>query len=86
MTVVKQDTTTFLIAKVYFFNQFKMLDSTILLSLFSDCGCSIEGSTSKACDDKNGLCSCKECYTDEKCDKCKSGYYGYPNCEGRLYL
>ena len=54
----------------------------LMISFFAECMCSIDGSVSKACDDKTGICVCKESYTDNKCDRCKSGYYGYPNCEG----
>ena len=48
--------------------------------------CSTDGSVSRACDDETGICVCKESYTDNKCDRCKSGNYGYPDCEGRLHL
>ena len=26
-------------------------------------------------------CTCKSGYTGDKCDKCTSGYYGFPNCQ-----
>lgn len=32
-------------------------------------------------DSTNGMCKCKEGFAGEKCDKCKAGFFGYPNCE-----
>ena len=51
-------------------------------SLFSECGCSIEGSENEGCDDPSGMCTCKENFTDLKCDRCNNGFYEYPVCRG----
>ena len=49
---------------------------------FSACGCSTSGSTSTSCS-SSGVCSCKTNVDGTKCITCKSGYYGFPNCQGR---
>ena len=49
----------------------------------SDCSCNAEGSTSLSCDEY-GKCFCKENFMSNKCKICAPGYYGLPNCTGKL--
>ena len=49
---------------------------------FSECGCNTSGSTSTSCS-SSGVCSCKSNVEGTKCTTCKSGYYGFPNCQGK---
>ena len=53
-----------------------------------DCGCDKQGSTSLSCDEntKNKICSCKPNVIGDKCTACKSGFYGFPNCQGTIYF
>eukprot|EP00079_Xenopus_tropicalis_P016422 XP_004915294.1 PREDICTED: laminin subunit alpha-1 isoform X1 [Xenopus tropicalis] len=53
------------------------------------CECDVFGSVNSVCvvDDNHakpgsspGQCQCKEGYTGTKCDQCKFGFKGYPNC------
>ena len=50
------------------------------LTYFAACGCSAEGSLDQSCNE-NGLCSCKEHVTGDKCDACVTGFLGYPACD-----
>ena len=34
----------------------------------------------KTCDKITGVCPCKLGYTGSKCNECKDGYFGFPNC------
>ncbi|KAG8228152.1 hypothetical protein J437_LFUL002806, partial [Ladona fulva] len=44
------------------------------------CECNEEGSSSLICKKFGGQCSCKRNILGRKCDQCKTGYYGFPNC------
>ena len=47
------------------------------------CDCKKEGTVSSSynlCDVKSGQCQCKENIGGLSCEKCKPGFYGYPNC------
>ena len=47
---------------------------------FKGCGCSTSGSISAICDENSGRCTCRPNYTGFQCNRCKEGYYGFPNC------
>ena len=64
---------------------------------FPDCQCHPEGSIGLECDSK-GDCSCREGYAGVKCheclpnvvgdwcDKCQTGFFGYPSCREGLSI
>merc|ERR1712226_1197493 len=46
------------------------------------CNCKMEGSKSSICDKSTGQCDCKTDLIDGLvCEKCKDGYFKWPNCE-----
>ena len=57
---------------------------TVPLSL--ECGCNSEGSVdvSQTCDPQTGKCNCKENIAGDKCDRCGTGFYDFPNCKGKM--
>ena len=52
------------------------------ISISSVCDCNTLGSSNSLCDSK-GVCTCKENISGDKCNECKNGYFGFPNCEGK---
>ena len=48
------------------------------------CDCSSAGSKSLQCHQKTGECECHKNFAGKKCDRCKDGYYGYPQCKGNF--
>ncbi len=47
------------------------------------CDCKKDGTVnvnSNVCDTKSGQCVCRENVGGLTCERCKSGFYGYPNC------
>ncbi|KAH0550044.1 laminin subunit alpha [Cotesia glomerata] len=44
------------------------------------CHCSAHGTTSFECDKFGGQCPCKPNIIGRRCEICKTGFYGYPNC------
>ena len=48
---------------------------------FIDCNCSTDGSKNGNCD-KDGRCSCKLGFDEDKCGICAKGFYGFPRCKG----
>ena len=44
------------------------------------CGCHPDGSIGIDCSDA-GQCQCKEDIEGEKCDHCKSTFFGFPSCQ-----
>ena len=50
------------------------------------CECDPDGSVDGNCDDLNGICTCKEGFTGEKCDECALEHFGFPNCQGMLSI
>ena len=52
--------------------------------IYVECTCDTDGSSSQACDSTSGKCSCKsELIVGDNCDKCKTGYFGFPDCKGK---
>ena len=52
--------------------------------IYVECNCDTDGSSSHVCDSTSGKCSCKsELIVGDKCDKCKPGYFGFPDCKGK---
>lgn len=45
------------------------------------CQCDFDGSLSFECKQFGGQCPCKPNVIGRKCDACKSGYFGFPNCQ-----
>lgn len=45
------------------------------------CQCDYEGSTSFECDPFGGQCQCKPNIIGRRCDSCRTGYYGFPDCK-----
>jgi laminin alpha 3/5 len=48
----------------------------------SSCSCDIRGSTDPngQCEPYGGQCSCKANVIGRRCDRCRTGYWGFPNC------
>lgn len=44
------------------------------------CSCDYEGSVSFECEKFGGQCSCKPNIIGRRCEICKTGFYGFPNC------
>ena len=55
----------------------------IICYWFSACECNEDGSHDITCDDDTGVCNCRDNITNDKCDQCTSGFFGFPTCEGR---
>lgn len=50
------------------------------------CNCDIQGSVDQNCEELGGKCRCKSQFiTGRTCNRCRMGYYGFPNCRG-LYI
>ncbi|XP_038159689.1 laminin subunit alpha-3-like isoform X1 [Cyprinodon tularosa] len=45
------------------------------------CGCDKSGSTGSVCDPVGGQCPCREHIIGRQCNKCATGYYGFPYCK-----
>lgn len=45
------------------------------------CNCVYEGSTSFECDPFGGQCQCKPNIIGRRCEACRTGYYGFPDCK-----
>lgn len=45
------------------------------------CQCNIDGSNDHKCSSFGGQCNCKPNVIGRDCSKCKTGYYGFPNCK-----
>ena len=52
-------------------------------NIFSACGCSTYGSSSISCN-TSGQCTCEPNVVGTKCTECKSGFYGFPKCQGKI--
>lgn len=44
------------------------------------CSCDVEGSTSFECEKFGGQCHCKPNIIGRRCNLCKTGFFGFPNC------
>ncbi|XP_055007957.1 laminin subunit alpha-3 [Boleophthalmus pectinirostris] len=44
------------------------------------CDCDKTGSTSSTCDPLGGQCPCRQFVIGRQCNKCATGYYGFPYC------
>ncbi|XP_058121122.1 laminin subunit alpha [Anopheles ziemanni] len=45
------------------------------------CNCDYSGSTSFECEPFGGQCQCKPNIIGRRCEACKTGYYGFPDCK-----
>lgn len=45
------------------------------------CACDYAGSTSFECEQFGGQCSCKANIIGRQCEACKTGFYGFPDCQ-----
>lgn len=45
------------------------------------CGCNYDGSNSFECDPFGGQCQCRENVIGRQCEACRTGFYGFPNCQ-----
>ncbi|KAK2708492.1 hypothetical protein QYM36_014189 [Artemia franciscana] len=45
------------------------------------CGCDIDGSLSFECAKFGGQCECRPNVIGRQCTRCKTGYYGFPDCK-----
>lgn len=46
------------------------------------CDCDTQGSnTTEICDFFGGQCNCRENIIGRRCERCKTGYFGFPNCK-----
>lgn len=50
----------------------------------TECDCNADG-TDGVCDSVTGQCTCKATTTGEKCDQCKDGLFGFPECKGKTF-
>lgn len=45
------------------------------------CFCDVEGSTDLECESFGGQCRCRPNVIGRTCSACRTGYYGFPNCQ-----
>jgi laminin alpha 3/5 len=45
------------------------------------CQCDFYGSTAFECEEFGGQCPCKEYVIGRRCERCKTGYFGFPTCK-----
>lgn len=48
--------------------------------LYLACHCHPQGSKNTVCDQITGECPCQEEVAGRSCDRCLTGYFGFPNC------
>lgn len=48
-----------------------------------DCqSCFCDNCGMERCDNRNGICQCRENVIGDKCDRCKDDHYGFSSCQG----
>ena len=51
------------------------------------CGCDKQGAADQNCEELGGQCRCRSPYiTGRTCNRCRMGYFGFPNCQGILII
>ena len=45
--------------------------------------CDEHGAVDDFCDE-NGKCNCNANFANDKCSECIPGFFGFPNCQGKL--
>lgn len=48
------------------------------------CNCNLKGSLSSDCEQFGGQCPCRQNVIGRTCSRCKTGYYGFPNCRSKF--
>lgn len=49
--------------------------------MFTGCECDSRGSVSELCDQVTGQCVCHSEVTGQRCDRCQTGFWGFPFCQ-----
>ena len=44
----------------------------------------MDGSVDNSCTDDGGVCTCIANVSEDKCDVCTTGWYGFPTCQGEI--
>ena len=65
---------------------FIRLFSSNICFLSKDCNCNVDGSENAMVCDSAGHCTCKPNVDGYKCDKCAANQYGFPNCQGKIFI
>ena len=60
-------------------------DNFIIYKIPLECLCDVDGSVDASCTDDGGVCTCIANVSDDKCDVCTTGWYGFPTCQGEIY-
>ena len=55
----------------------------VISEFILECNCDSNGSNSTSCD-SHGMCTCKPNFTGSKCTECLSGFFGFPECKGKI--
>ena len=58
--------------------------NSVLIFMFCECSacdCNVYGSLSMFCGSSSGQCQCRRGYDGKKCDECRVGFFGFPDCE-----
>ena len=50
-----------------------------------ECNCPMNRTKENNCNNRTGACLCLEKYEGEYCERCKMGYFDFPECKG-LYF
>ena len=45
------------------------------------CQCDFQGARSFECEPFGGQCACKDNVIGRRCERCKTGFFGFPNCK-----